>query len=162
MSLFVRKICMLCVGVTVLVLQGCASVPHPDARDPWESMNRSVYNFNEALDTAAIKPAAKAYKAVLPSPVRTGIHNFLGNLGDVWTMANSALQLKGQATVETFMRITVNTLSPVLSEPALLRSAAATRRTLRGLLTKPAWNHLEVRTLRGVLSTLAKGPRESE
>lgn len=37
--------------------------------------------------------------------------------------------------------------------------AAATRRTLRGLLTKPGWNHLEVRTLRGVLSHLAKGPR---
>jgi tRNA/rRNA methyltransferase len=37
--------------------------------------------------------------------------------------------------------------------------AAATRRTLRGLLTKPGWNHLEVRTLRGVLSALAKGPR---
>ena len=36
---------------------------------------------------------------------------------------------------------------------------AATRRTLRGLLTKPGWNHLEVRTLRGVLSALAKGPR---
>lgn len=32
----------------------------------------------------------------------------------------------------------------------------ATRRTLRTLLTKPGWNHLEVRTLRGVLSTLAK------
>lgn len=40
--------------------------------------------------------------------------------------------------------------------------AAATRRTLRGLLTKPGWNHLEVRTLRGVLSTLARGPREAE
>ena len=39
--------------------------------------------------------------------------------------------------------------------------AAATRRTLRGLLTKPGWNHLEVRTLRGVLSTLAKTPRDS-
>jgi len=37
--------------------------------------------------------------------------------------------------------------------------AAATRRTLRGLLTKPGWNHLEVRTLRGVLSALGKGPR---
>jgi len=35
----------------------------------------------------------------------------------------------------------------------------ATRRTLRNLLTKPGWNHLEVRTLRGVLSTLAN-PRE--
>lgn len=40
--------------------------------------------------------------------------------------------------------------------------AAATRRTLRGLLTKPGWNHLEVRTLRGVLSTLARGPRQPE
>jgi tRNA/rRNA methyltransferase len=38
--------------------------------------------------------------------------------------------------------------------------AEATRRTLRGLLTKPAWNHLEVRTLRGVLSALEKGPRD--
>lgn len=33
--------------------------------------------------------------------------------------------------------------------------APATRRTLRTLLTKPQWNHLEVRTLRGVLSALA-------
>ena len=32
--------------------------------------------------------------------------------------------------------------------------AVATRRTLRTLLTKPGWNHLEVRTLRGVLSSL--------
>lgn len=31
----------------------------------------------------------------------------------------------------------------------------ATRRTLRTLLTKPGWNSLEVRTLRGVLSSLA-------
>ncbi|RVT40871.1 TrmH family RNA methyltransferase [Sphingobium algorifonticola] len=32
----------------------------------------------------------------------------------------------------------------------------ATKRTLRGVLTKPGWNSLEVRTLRGVLSALAK------
>ncbi len=105
-----QRIGTLLLGCTLLVLQGCATVKNPDARDPWESMNRSVYNFNEALDNAAIKPAAKVYKAVLPSPVRTGIHNFLGNLGDVWSMANSAVQLKGQATVETFMRVTVNTI----------------------------------------------------
>jgi tRNA/rRNA methyltransferase len=34
-----------------------------------------------------------------------------------------------------------------------------TRRNLRGVLTKPGWNHLEIRTLRGVLSTLARKPR---
>ena len=40
--------------------------------------------------------------------------------------------------------------------------AAATRRTLRNMLTKPAWNHLEVRTMRGVLSALARGRRSGE
>ena len=37
----------------------------------------------------------------------------------------------------------------------------ATRRTLRGVLTKPGWNHLEVRTLRGVLSALGRSPKGS-
>lgn len=36
--------------------------------------------------------------------------------------------------------------------------AEATRLTLRNMLTKPAWNHLEVRTMRGVLSTLRRKP----
>ncbi|MEE1877918.1 RNA methyltransferase [Altererythrobacter litoralis] len=38
--------------------------------------------------------------------------------------------------------------------------AEATRKTLRGVLTKPGWNHLEVRTLRGVLSSLERPPRK--
>ena len=38
----------------------------------------------------------------------------------------------------------------------------ATRRTLRTVLTKPGWNHLEVRTLRGVLSSLARPARKSD
>ena len=37
--------------------------------------------------------------------------------------------------------------------------AEATRRTLRSVLTKPGWNHLEVRTLRGILSTLERRKR---
>lgn len=38
--------------------------------------------------------------------------------------------------------------------------ADATRKTLRTLLTKPGWNHLEVRTLRGVLSSLERAPKD--
>lgn len=37
--------------------------------------------------------------------------------------------------------------------------AESNRRTLRTLLTKPGWNHLEVRTLRGILSTLERDPQ---
>jgi tRNA/rRNA methyltransferase len=36
--------------------------------------------------------------------------------------------------------------------------AASSRRTLRTVLTKPGWNHLEIRTLRGVLSQLERPP----
>ena len=36
--------------------------------------------------------------------------------------------------------------------------ATATRRTLRTILTKPGWNHLEVRTMRGVLMSLTRDP----
>jgi tRNA C32,U32 (ribose-2'-O)-methylase TrmJ len=36
--------------------------------------------------------------------------------------------------------------------------AGATRRTLRSMLTKPGWNHLELRTFRGVLSSLERTP----
>ena len=38
----------------------------------------------------------------------------------------------------------------------------ATARTLRSVLTKPGWNHLEVRTLRGILSTLERPERKSD
>lgn len=38
--------------------------------------------------------------------------------------------------------------------------AEATRRTLRSVLTKPGWNHLEVRTLRGILKTLGRDRRD--
>ncbi|RVQ69222.1 RNA methyltransferase [Croceicoccus ponticola] len=40
--------------------------------------------------------------------------------------------------------------------------AVMTRRNLRNMLTKPGWNHLEVRTFRGVLSTLARTERDSD
>jgi phospholipid-binding lipoprotein MlaA len=93
----------------LLALQGCATVQTADARDPWEPMNRSVFEFNQVVDKVAIKPVAQAYEQVVPGLVRTGVSNFLGNLSDVWTLANSAMQLKGQAATETFMRVTVNT-----------------------------------------------------
>jgi len=37
-----------------------------------------------------------------------------------------------------------------------------TTRTLRNMLTKPGWNHLEVRTMRGVLSALKRRPENPE
>ncbi len=93
----------------VLALQGCASVAASDPRDPWEGVNRKIYRFNESVDEAVVQPVARAYVQVLPSFARTGVHNFMGNLADVWTAVNAALQLKGQAAIESAMRVAINT-----------------------------------------------------
>ena len=98
MIAWTKRFASLALLFSLVALQGCATVKTADARDPWESMNRSVFQFNDVVDTMAIKPAAQLYVKVLPSFVRKGVGNFLGNLGDVWSLANSALQLKGQAT----------------------------------------------------------------
>jgi phospholipid-binding lipoprotein MlaA len=94
--------------LVLAMLQGCATGPNP--RDPFEPFNRSVSRFNEGLDEAVVKPVAEAYQAVLPSPVRTGVSNFFGNLSDVWSAVNSILQLDPQAATTSVMRVSINTV----------------------------------------------------
>jgi phospholipid-binding lipoprotein MlaA len=57
-----------------------------------------------------MKPVATVYHDVLPSPVRTGVSNFFGNLSDVWSFANNVAQLKLQGSAESAMRVSVNTV----------------------------------------------------
>jgi phospholipid-binding lipoprotein MlaA len=94
--------------LALVLLQGCAIGPNP--RDPFEPFNRSVTRFNDGLDEAIVKPVAQAYQNTVPSPVRTGVNNFFGNLSDVWSFVNNVLQAKPQAAVDSFMRVSVNTL----------------------------------------------------
>lgn len=93
-----------------LLAAGCATGPNPHPQDPFEPFNRGVTRFNDVVDDAVLKPVATAYRNITPQPVRTGVTNFFGNLGDVWSFVNNVLQLKGQASAETFMRVNVNTL----------------------------------------------------
>lgn len=92
-----------------VLLTGCATVANPDPRDPLESYNRSMTNFNEQVDALLLKPVAIAYEQVTPSLVRTGVSNFYANLSDVWSFVNNVLQLRGEAAASTFMRVNVNT-----------------------------------------------------
>ena len=91
-------------------LVGCAAPSGSDPRDPFESYNRSVTRFNDNLDEAVLKPVAQTYVQVTPSPVRTGVKKFFGNLGDVWSTLNNAMQLKPKETVESLARVLVNTV----------------------------------------------------
>lgn len=90
------------------LLAGCATGPQANPRDPLEPWNRGVYQFNDAVDRAVLKPAATAYTTVTPGFVQTGVRNFFSNLGDAWSTVNSALQFKGQETMNSFWRFTIN------------------------------------------------------
>ena len=96
-------------GAAVLALTtGCATAPGGDPRDPWEPYNRSMTKFNDAVDNAVLKPVATAYRDVLPQPVRTGVGNFFGNLGDAWSFVNNVLQGKPEGSLHSFWRVVVN------------------------------------------------------
>ena len=110
MKLFARPVAIAACVLSLAFASGCATGPNADPRDPLEPFNRSVWQFNEGLDRAVLKPIAEAYNAVLPSPVRTGVRNFFGNLADAWTAVNALLQGRGQAAIESFFRVQVNTV----------------------------------------------------
>lgn len=100
----------LALGMTAL-LAGCAG---PNPRDPYEGYNRAMFKFNDTVDEYALKPAATAYRNVLPSFVQTGVNNFFSNLGDGWTTINDMLQGKGQQGLSDLSRFAINSTVGIL------------------------------------------------
>jgi phospholipid-binding lipoprotein MlaA len=91
---------------------GCTT--RGDARDPLEPFNRGVYQFNETVDKAVLKPVAKGYEAVVPFPVRTGIGNFFSNLNDFVIGVNNLLQLKFKDAASDAGRVLLNSTAGIL------------------------------------------------
>jgi len=80
-----------------------------DAWDPWEPMNRRIYNFNAIFDNYVFLPVVQAYEFVLPVFAQKGVTNFFRNLTEVTNLMNSLLQFKIEKAVNTFGRICINT-----------------------------------------------------
>lgn len=102
----VKKICLAVLIASALLSSGCASVEN---KDPLEGFNRAVYKFNDTTDKAIIKPVAGAYKAVTPSPVRTGVGNFFANLSTFVSAINNVLQFKFSDAFDDAGRFVINT-----------------------------------------------------
>ena len=94
-------------------LTGCATTTQ-QAADPLEPLNRGIYAFNGDMDQMVLKPLAESYKAVLPSPPRTGNSNFFTNLDAVVVIANDLLQLKFSQVISDAGRFLVNTTAGLL------------------------------------------------
>lgn len=95
----------------LLVLAGCAQVPENkvDERDPLQSINRPLYDFNmDILDAYILRPVAVGYVEVTPVPVRNGIVNFTDNISAPVDMINAGLQGKAGNAGVSLARFLVN------------------------------------------------------
>jgi phospholipid-binding lipoprotein MlaA len=100
-----------------LMLPGCATRPsnsqpgvaeEEDFNDPFEDTNRAIFDFNQVVDRNVLVPVAKAYRTVLPDPVRDSLRDFLHNLRAPLNFVNDTLQGDFVRAGQTFARFTLN------------------------------------------------------
>jgi phospholipid-binding lipoprotein MlaA len=84
-----------------------ADAPPMTTYDPWERLNRFTYRFNARFDEAIFLPVANAYRRV-PSPIRSGVHNFFGNLSEVDSVVNYTLQWRLKLGLRSLGRFVIN------------------------------------------------------
>ena len=111
-------------------LAACAATPDPadqqavaqyeQANDPFEPANRAIFGFNQDLDRAFLRPAAEAYRSLLPDEVRSGVRNFLNNLASPIIFANDLLQFDLGRAGTTLVRFVLNSTIGIagLMDPA--------------------------------------------
>jgi phospholipid-binding lipoprotein MlaA len=84
-----------------------ADAPSMYTYDPWERINRFTYRFNARFDEAVFLPVSNAYRRV-PSPLRSGVHNFFGNLSEVDSVINYGLQWRLKLGARSLGRFVIN------------------------------------------------------
>lgn len=112
----------LCVAalLPVILLSGCASKPdngqagqqqanYQDNRDPLETINRPLWDFNyDILDKYLLRPATVGYMTVVPKPARKGLVNVANNLNEPASFVNGTLQAKPDRAAISAGRFLVN------------------------------------------------------
>lgn len=105
-----RNLFKISIAATILLMTGCATTNQSaGVSDPLEGYNRAMYSFNDALDTAIIKPVAKGYDTVVPDPLSHGVSNFFSNLNDITVIINDLLQGKFYQAYKDTHRFVLNT-----------------------------------------------------
>ena len=105
---------MFVVLALVGTIGGCATASVEEQKivankaDPYERVNRKVFNFNDQLDNYVAEPVANAYKTITPDFVQTGVFNFYNNLKNINVVFNDVLQAKFTQGAEDTSRFVVN------------------------------------------------------
>jgi phospholipid-binding lipoprotein MlaA len=107
---------LLSVVVLCLSFAGCASAPRAGGEandDPLEPLNRKVFYANRVLDGVLLRPAAEAYRGVVPVFVQDRLHYAMRNLAEPRIFANNVLQWRLDAAGTTFSRFVLNSIAGI-------------------------------------------------
>ena len=85
---------------TSVFLSGCTAtqqIPPEDGvvnteKDPFESINRGIFTFNQVADKAVLKPVAEGYRWAVPEFIRTSVSNVFETLKQPAYFLNALLQ----------------------------------------------------------------------
>jgi len=107
-----RPLALLLIAAALLGVGGCSGVQNGEVsdgiHDPFEGLNRAMFDFNMAVDKHIGEPISKAYIEVVPLLVRQGVNNFLTNLTYPHTIANDILQLRFDRALSDTGRLVIN------------------------------------------------------
>lgn len=104
------RLARLALAAMGLSLAACASNPDPEINDPFEPINRGVFELNRGLDFWIFRPAAVTYRDLVPDQVKDMVRNFLDNLRSPIIVANSLLQGDLQNASDATGRFLGNTI----------------------------------------------------
>ena len=92
----------------ILALSQPALAAERNPADPYEPYNRVMFKVNDTADRYILTPVARGYRAVTPSPVRTGVSNFYNNLRDVVSVGSNLLRLDIEKAGTDLVRVGIN------------------------------------------------------
>ena len=95
----------------LLLLSSCAqNLANKEIHDPLESMNRSVFKFNQGFDKYVLKPINIEYEK-LPENVKKGVSNHVKWASTPVTIVNSAIQLEAENFSTSSIKFLLNSLT---------------------------------------------------
>lgn len=109
-----------CLAATLLSTAGCSAIKAPvpkdpdalaeykAANDPYEPLNRKMFNMTMKFDKWALRPMAKAYVWAVPRPVRNSLGNIVRTMNEPSVFFNDVGAGKPRRAGDMFVRWCVN------------------------------------------------------
>ncbi|WP_406612404.1 VacJ family lipoprotein [Acinetobacter schindleri] len=95
------------------------AVQAEEVKDPFQPLNRKIYQFNDVIDRNVLRPVAVQYVEKVPKDVRGSYTQFRNNLGEPWNVVNQLIQGRPAQAAKSLGRFTINTLTTLgLADPA--------------------------------------------